>query len=111
MALPPEKRLSQRRQVNVEISLPIHSSSSEAAGVSSLRHYGASVGATVEVLQHGGVGSLEQPLLAWGGGVTQAHEDSPLTGVAVDTAVTDGVVETFVLEDDEKETHQRKKMF
>lgn len=56
-----------------------------------------SVGAPVEVLQHGGVGSLKQPLLAQRGGVTHVHEHSALAGTAVDAAVTDGMVETLIL--------------
>lgn len=58
----------------------------------------ASVGALVEVLQHGGVGSLKQPLLAKRGGVACVHEDPPLARAAVDTAVTDRVIQTLILE-------------
>lgn len=60
-----------------------------------------SVVALVEVLQHGGVGLLEEPLLAGGGGVTGAHEDPPLAGAAVNAAVADRVVQALVL----KHTH------
>lgn len=59
----------------------------------------ASISAPVEVLQDGGVGSLKQPLLAKRGGVARVHEDSPFTWAAVDTAVTDGVIQTFILEE------------
>lgn len=59
----------------------------------------ASVGAPIEVLQHCHVGSLKQPLLAKRGGVTHVHEDSPLARPAVYTAVTDGVIQTLILEE------------
>lgn len=59
----------------------------------------ASVGALVKVLQHGGVGSLKQPLLAKRGGIARVHEDSPLAWAAVNTAVTDRVIETRILEE------------
>ena len=61
----------------------------------------ASVGALVEVIQHGGVGPLKQPLLAKGGGVACVHEDPPLAWAAVDAAVTDRVIQTLILEDTE----------
>lgn len=67
----------------------------------SSHHPVASVGAPVEVLQHGGVGSLKQPLLAKRGGVTRVHEDSVLARAAVYTAVTDGVIQTLILEERE----------
>ena len=59
---------------------------------------GPSVGAPVEAVQHGGVGPLEQPALAGGGGVARVHEDPPLAGAAVDAAVADGVIQALVLE-------------
>ncbi len=55
------------------------------------------------MLQHGGVGSLKQPLLARGGRVTHVHEDSPLGRTAVDTAVADGVIQSLILEDGGRE--------
>lgn len=58
------------------------------------------------MLQHGGVGFLKQPLLAGGGGVTRVHEDSPLGRAAVDTAVTDGVIQTLILEDGGREKRE-----
>ena len=61
----------------------------------------ASVGALVEVIQHGGVGSLKQPLLAERRRVAGVHEDPPLARAAVDTAVTDRVIQTLVLEETE----------
>lgn len=61
----------------------------------------ASVGAgPVEVLQHGGVGSLKQPLLAGGGRLAGVHEDAALAGAAVDAAVADRVVQALVLQTD-----------
>lgn len=59
---------------------------------------GSSVGSPVEVLQHGAVGFLKHPLLGGGGGIARVHEDPPLVRAAVDTAVTDGVIQTFILE-------------
>lgn len=61
--------------------------------------------ALVEALQHGGIGPLEKPLLAEGGGVTGAHEDPPLAGTAVDAAVADRVVQALVL----KHTHTQQR--
>lgn len=58
----------------------------------------SSVGASVEALQHGVVGPLEQPLLAQGGGVTGVHEDAALAGAAVDAAVADRVEQTLILQ-------------
>lgn len=59
----------------------------------------ASVAAPVELFQHGGVGLLKNPLLRGGGGVARVHEDSPLVGAAVDTTVTDRVIQTLILEE------------
>lgn len=59
----------------------------------------SSVGALVEVLQHSGVGSFKQPQLAERGRVTRVHEDSPLTRTAINTAVTDGMIQTLILEE------------
>lgn len=67
------------------------------AAAEGLWRLGRSVVALVEALQHGGVGPLEQPLLAQGGGVTGVHEDPPLAGAAVDAAAADRVVQMFVL--------------
>lgn len=58
-----------------------------------------SFGASVEALQDGVVGSLKQPLLAQGGGVTGVHEDSPLARAAVDAAVADRVKQTLILQE------------
>lgn len=63
------------------------------------RRHAASVVALVEALQHGGVGPLEQPLLAQGRGVAGVHEDPPFARAAVDAAVADRVVQAFVLEE------------
>lgn len=72
-------------------------------GLWGTRHrHGASVVTLVEVLQHGGVGPLKQPLLAQGRGVARVHEDPPLAGAAVDAAVTDGVIQTLVLQGNER---------
>lgn len=57
-------------------------------------------GPPVEVLQHGGVGPLEEPLLAGRRRVAGAHEDAALGGAAVDAAVADGVVEALILPGD-----------
>ncbi len=59
----------------------------------------ASAGSLVEVLQHSGINSLKQPLLAEGRRVACVHEDSPLIRIAVDTAVTDRVIQTSVLKE------------
>lgn len=68
----------------------------------------ASVGAgPVEVLQHGGVGSLKQPLLAGGGRLAGVHEDAALAGAAVDAAVADRVVQALVLQEVMQEVMQR----
>lgn len=58
--------------------------------------------ALVEVLQHGGVGPLEQPLLAEGRRVACVHEDPPFARAAVDAAVADRVIQTFVLQKNER---------
>lgn len=52
------------------------------------------------MLQHGGVGSLKQPLLAGGGRLAGVHEDAALAGAAVDAAVADRVVQALVLQTD-----------
>lgn len=70
----------------------------------------ASVGALVEVIQHGGVGSLKQPLLAERGRVARVHEDPPLARAAVDTAVTDRVIQTLVLQDGGRERERQEGM-
>lgn len=54
-------------------------------------------GPSVEVLQHGGVGPLKQPLLAGCRRVAGAHEDATLGGAAVDAAVAHGVVKALIL--------------
>lgn len=56
------------------------------------------------MLQHGGVGSLKQPLLAGGGRLAGVHEDAALAGAAVDAAVADRVVQALVLQ-----TRRRRK--
>lgn len=68
----------------------------------------ASVGALVEVIQNGGVGSLKQPLLAERGRVARVHEDPPLVGAAVDAAVTDRVIQTLVLQDGGRERDRKE---
>lgn len=51
------------------------------------------------MLQHGGVGSLKQPLLAGRGRLAGVHEDAALAGAAVDAAVADRVVQALVLQE------------
>lgn len=63
---------------------------------------GALVSTLVELLQHGGVGSLKHPLLAGGGRIARVHEDPPLLRVAVYAAVTDRMIQTLVLQRQER---------
>lgn len=60
------------------------------------------------MVQDGGVGLLKLPLLAGGGGVTGVHEEPPLAQVAVDAAVADGVIQTFVLQEERAATYSHQ---
>lgn len=85
---------------------PVRNSSSSSSTSARVLPRGCcrtSLGALIEVLQHGGVGFLKQPLLSGRGRVTRVHEDTPLVRAAVDTAVADGVVQTLILEGETRE--------
>lgn len=48
--------------------------------------------------------------MAGGRGVTYVHKDPPLVGVAVHTAVADGVIEAFVLENEKTDRSEKGRM-